>query len=375
MTTRLDPHLVAMAAQAARRNNLHVFLRQSFRVIVPGQTLSGDDYLEALSFALQRAALQDGGRLMVTMPPRHLKSIAASVVLCAWLLGRDPRLKIMVASYADALAKDQARLFRRLVESGYYRSTFPQAAISPSRKTATEFVTAQGDGRRAVTVGGSVTGMGADLLIIDDIMKASDAGSEAKREEARRFFDETLVSRLNNKSTGSIIVLQQRLHQDDLIAHLQERDRFEHLNFPAIAETEESYDIYGGFAWTRARGSVLAPSREPRKVLDSIRADIGEAAFTTQYQQDPASAGSAMLDFTKVTRLPGRARDHRRLRRVQSWDTAIKDGPNWDYSVGMTLGWDDERWVVLDVVRRRMKFDALDLPPKVRAIQKESLFS
>ncbi len=359
MTPPNNADIDARAANALRQDNLLIFLMGAIEVIEPQIKLARDDYLEALCFALQTAALKDGGRLMVTMPPRYLKSITTSVILCAWILGLNPRLQIMVASYADDLATDLARKFRTLVESGFYRSVFPEAAIRPKRATATAFVTAQGGGRRAVTIGGSVTGMGADLIIVDDIMKAKDASSDAKRQEARRFFDETLYSRLNDKSEGSVLVVQQRLHQDDLIAHLQDRGTFDHLNLPAIATQEETHFLYRGNRWTRSNGDVLAPSREHRAALDAIRADIGPAAFATQYQQDPASAGSSMLDFSKVSLLDGLARDHRWLRTIQTWDTAIKDGPDCDYSVGMTFGWNDERWVVLDVVRRKMKFDAL----------------
>ena len=348
-----------MCARATRRTNFHVFLRDAFKVTHSRKQLSKDPYLEALSFALETAATEPAGRLMVTMPPRYLKSFAASIALVAWILGRDPACKVIVASYADGLAKEQARIFRSLVSSPFYRNTFPRAAIAPKSNTSTEFVTRQGGGRRAVTVGGSVTGMGADLLIIDDIMKASDATSEARREEARRYFDETLYTRLNDKSAGSVIVLQQRLHQDDLVAHLKEKGTFKHLNLPAIAEAPESHALYYNYGWDRDRGDVLAPTREDRDTLDQIRRDIGDSAFRTQYQQDPASAGSAILDFSKVTVLRGRAEDQNPLKVVQAWDTAIKDGPNCDYSVCVTFGWDDEHWIVLDVTRRRMKFGDL----------------
>lgn len=158
---------------------------------------------------------------------------------------------------------------------------------------------------------------------------------------------------------GSVIVVQQRLHQDDLIAHLLEKGTFRHVNFPAIAEKEETYRLYYNYNWTREKGEALAAGREGIDVLGQIKADMGEAAFRTQYQQDPASVGSTMLDFSKVTVLDGDGGDIRPLKVVQIWDTAIKDGPNCDYSVGITFACDDEMWIVLDVVRRRMKFGDL----------------
>ncbi len=359
---QLDRHSLtenAAGAIPARQENLFLFLRDAFSEIVSGQELTDDLYVQTLCFELQQAALADGGRLIVTMPPRYLKSIAASVVLPAWVLGRTATTKTLVAGYAEALATEHARAFQKLVTSRYYKRVFPGSCVEPVVNNATQFTTSAGGVRRAVTVGGSVTGIGGDLIIVDDIMKASDASSEAHREAARRYFDETLYTRLNDKRSGSIIVVQQRLHQDDLIAHLIEKQTFRHLNFPVIAEASENYRLYNDFHWERQKGDLLAPERESRETLEKIKAEIGEASFRTQYQQDPASAQSTMLDFSKVTVLESDGSDIRRLKVVQTWDTAVKDGPNCDYSVGMTFAWDDERWVLIDVIRRRMKFGDL----------------
>lgn len=359
MSDQMSPRKLRQIADAIQRQNFYMFLKQAFRACNPDRTLSEDDYLEVMAFALQSTMETPGGRLMITLPPRYLKSFAASIALPAWLLGKKPGLKIIVANYADSLAQDHAKQFRRLITSQFYKRLFPGSAQTPATNKALEFATQAGGGRRAVTVGGSVTGLGADLIIVDDIMKASDATSDTRREEARRFFDETLYTRLNKKSEGQIIVVGQRLHQDDLIAHLLERGTFEHLNLPAIAEKPTEHPLYFDFVWNRAAGTVLAQNHEDRSALDQIRSDMGEAAFRTQYQQDPASSGGTMLDFGKVTCLDCHPASVRSLKTVQTWDTAIKDGPNCDYSVCMTFGWDDERWVVLDVFRRRMNFAAL----------------
>lgn len=359
MMQDISPDEAKHHANAIRRHNLFIFMKGAFAVLHPGAKVSKDNYIETLCFELQEAATSDGGRLIITMPPRYLKSIAASIVLPAWILGRDGASKILVASYADALATDHARLFRKLVASAFYRSVFPESGAPPAVNNITQFQTSAGGGRRAVTVGGSVTGIGGDLIILDDPLKASDASSDANRENVRRFYDDTLYTRLNDKRVGSVIVVQQRLHQDDLIAHLLEKGTFRHVNFPAIAEKEETYRLYYNYTWTREKGEALAAGREGVDVLGQIKADMGEVAFRTQYQQDPASAGSTMLDFSKVTVLDADGSDIRPLKVVQTWDTAIKDGPNCDYSVGTTFAWDDEKWVIVDVVRRRMNFGDL----------------
>jgi hypothetical protein len=121
---------LTMCARATRRTNFHVFLRDAFKVTHPRKQLSEDPYLEALSFALETAATEPAGRLMVTMPPRYLKSFAASIALVAWILGRDPACKVIVASYADGLAKEQARIpsFR-----AHFIATHSRGLPSPPR--------------------------------------------------------------------------------------------------------------------------------------------------------------------------------------------------------------------------------------------------
>lgn len=112
-----------------------------------------------------------------------------------------------------------------------------------------------------------MTGLGGDFIILDDPLEASDATSDANRENVRRFYDDTLYTRLNDKKVGSVIVVQQRLYQDDLIAHLLEKGTFRHVNFPAIAEEEETYRLYYNYNWTREKGEVLAAGRESIHVL------------------------------------------------------------------------------------------------------------
>ncbi|AGI66475.1 hypothetical protein OAN307_c07500 [Octadecabacter antarcticus 307] len=137
------------------------------------------------------------------------------------------------------------------------------------------------------------------------------------------------------------------------------KGRFRHLNLPTIAEKEEQFRLYNNYNWTRSRGEVLAPSGEGQETLDNINADIGEAAFRTQYQQDHGSAGSVMLDFTKIAVLDYEGSGIRRPKTVQVWDTAVKDGPNCDFLAGITFAWDYEKWVVFDVITRRMNFGGL----------------
>ncbi len=227
-------------AIALRRQSFYAFVIEVFRVLHPGKPLAKAPYLEAMCFQLQEVAEERKRHLLITVPPRHLKSVCTSVALVAWMLGHNPSHKVIVASYGEDLARRHAADFRTVMQSPMYRRLFPGTRIEPRSNRADEIRTTRGGGRKAVSLGGAVTGFGADLIIIDDLMKAQDALSERRREEVREYFEQTLYSRLDDKKHGRIIAIQQRLHEDDFAGYLVEKDSFEHLNLPAIAETASS---------------------------------------------------------------------------------------------------------------------------------------
>ncbi|SDL25839.1 phage terminase large subunit [Aliiruegeria lutimaris] len=351
----------AELASAGARENLYLLLVRAFPILCPGEKLARAPYLEAMCYALQRVATGDCQRLMISIAPRHLKSICGSVLLPAFVLGRDPSQKVVVVSYGSDLAREHADLFRRLVTSEPYQRLFPKMRLHAKHNRIEHMKTTAGGGRRSVSHGGSITGFGANLIIIDDLGKPSEMRHESYRQELRDYFDHTLFSRLNDKRRDRIVSIQQRLHPDDFSAYLLEKERFEHLCLPSIAELPEEIPLYSGKVLIRRPGDLLNPEREPQDVLDQIRADIGRSAFQAQYQQNPSESESeflAMEDLHLVDALPD---NEKFVRRVQSWDTAAKDGPRCDYSVGLTFGWhcEEDRWYLLDVIRRRMDYTEL----------------
>ncbi|CUH46460.1 phage terminase large subunit [Ruegeria atlantica] len=355
----LDTH--KEVADALTRENLYAFLVGAFPILCPGEKLARALYLEAMCYALQRVATSQCLRLMISIAPRHLKSICGSVLLPAFVLGRDPTQKIVVVSYGKDLAREHAELFRRLVTSRYYQRLFPRMKLDPKHNRFDHMKTTAGGGRKSSSIGGGITGFGANLIIIDDLGKPSEMRHDSYRQELRDYFDQTLFSRLNDKRTDRIVSIQQRLHPDDFSAYLLEKETFEHLCLPSIAEIPEDILLYNNRYWARRPGDLLSPNREPREVLDQIKADIGNYAFQAQYQQNPSDAENEYLsmdDLHLVDTLPDEALF---TRRVQSWDTAAKGGPKCDYSVGLTFGWHDfeERWYLLDVYRKRTNITEL----------------
>jgi predicted phage terminase large subunit-like protein len=344
---------------AIYRTDLYSFIRLCFRILHPGESFVPAWHIEVMARALERAAFGNCRRLQITLPPRNLKSISASVALVAWVLGRDPSLEIVVASYGADLAAKHARDFRIVIESPEYKRLFPRMRIDPRRNTEAEIRTTLGGGRKAVSLGGALTGFGADLIIADDLMKAADAHSATERKRVRDYYDQTLFSRMNDKRTGRVIAVQQRLHEDDLAAYLIDKG-FEHLNLPAIADQEEQYELSPGRVYVRRKGEALFPAREPLHVLDEIRREIGSATFSAQYLQNPVPPEGNRLRwewFGTYAEPPGR---NALLMVVQSWDTASTAEPTSDFSVCSTWGLrQDGKWLLLDIWRNRVEYPAL----------------
>jgi hypothetical protein len=242
------------------RSDLYSFVWKAFETLHPGESFIAAKHVEAICWHLQQVAEGRIRRLLITVPPRHLKSICTSVGFAAWMLGRNPALKLLVASYGHDLAAKHARDFRTVVEAPWCKQVFPRLLAHPQRNTESEFMTTARGLHKAVSLGGAVTGHGADILIIDDMLKADDARSETERRHVHDFYEQTLFSRLNDKRNGAIIAIQQRLHEDDLAGYLLAKGNFTHLELKAIAEEDEEHAlgerrVYRRRACARWRGS------------------------------------------------------------------------------------------------------------------------
>src|SRR5262249_5246809 len=156
------------------------------------------------------------------------KSLCASVALPAWFLGHRPWERVVVASYSDVLARTHANDFRQVVNHPLYQATFP--AIRLERDTDREIVTSKRGKRIATSIDGTLTGLGGNLIVIDDPLKLGDAMSEAVRSRVIEWYRSTLLSRGDHKTAARIVVVMQRVHQADLAGYLQEQGSFEVLN-------------------------------------------------------------------------------------------------------------------------------------------------
>jgi hypothetical protein len=210
----------ARVLQALLRTDFRAFLQKIFATLSPGQTYVSTWHAEAIAWRLERVRCGEVRRLIINMPPRSLKSIAASVAFPAFVLGHDPSRRIICVSYSGDLAKKHSNDFRAGLESRWFRSAFPNTRIGPFKNSETEIELTERGFRLATSVGGTLTGRGGDIIVIYDPLKPDDALSEAKRSTANQWFTNTLLSRLDDKRTGAIVVVMQRVHVDDLTGFL-----------------------------------------------------------------------------------------------------------------------------------------------------------
>lgn len=358
----LESTLSIAEYRAILRHDFASFTERSFMELNPQAKFITGQYIELLAATLEKCRIGKTRRLIINLPPRTLKSHAASVAFPAWLLGHDPTKQIICASYGQDLADKHARDCRTLMGSAFYRELFPQTTLSPEKLAVNDFMTTKQGVRMATSVGGVLTGRGADILILDDILKPDDALSDSRRKAANEWYFNTLLSRLNSKEHGVIILVMQRLHQEDLVGEVLDREPWEVLSLPAIATTTENYPIeslFGNSAYQREIETALHPERDSAETYQKIREAIGEYNFQSQYQQDPTSREGGLIKREWIKYYEPQHLPRRFSWITQSWDTAYKSGEMNDYSVCTTWGLHGTDFYLIDVYRKRMTYPQL----------------
>ncbi|MES2288183.1 MAG: phage terminase large subunit [Pseudomonadota bacterium] len=341
------------------RRSLGHFHTEGFKILHGGEQMLPGRHIDAMVHALEQVARGDIKRLIITLPPRHGKSELVSGSFPAWILGQDPAAKITITSYGLDLSTQLADKARTIIKDPAYQRLFPATIIRPGKDRADHFVTSKRGEVRAASKAGAMTGMGTHILIVDDFHKAGETLSPVEREKAIETFRSTFFTRFDNLENGRIIIVMQRLHEDDLVGWALDHGNWHHLNLPAFAVQDEIIPLSRGDVWHRKKGDVLAPNLASREYLEQQRAAMGDRYFQPQFQQDPEAAGGGQIDlawFGQFDEMPPRTFFHKI---VQSWDPAITERVTSDYSVGMTWGFRDGKWYLLDLIRVKIAFNTL----------------
>jgi predicted phage terminase large subunit-like protein len=343
--------------KAILRQDLGTFVAKTFQHLCPGDRYLPNWHIDAIVNELRAVHEGANRRLIITQPPRSLKSICSSVAYVAWSLGHDPSKRFACVSYSQDLAATFARQFRTVVTSDWYRALFRDMRLA--KEAESECITTKGGGRFAISVGGSLTGRGADIIIIDDPMKADEAHSETARRAVSEWYSGTLLSRLDDKQNGAIILVMQRLHEDDLAGILLREGDWRHLDLPAIAEEDQKIRIGPNAVHARKKGEALHPEREPLEVLEQLKREMGSLTFSAQYQQRPVPLEGNLVKRSWIKWYESPPLSEVGAQIVDSWDVACTTGEKNDFSVCSSWLKLRRSYYLMDVWRERLEFPFL----------------
>lgn len=327
------------------------FVREAWPVLHPGTPYIHGWHIDAICAHLE--AITDGriNRLLINVPPGTMKSLLVSVFWPAWEWTFRPELQYLTTSYSEAYVKRDSRRMRDLVSSEWYQALWP---LSLPRTAEISFE----NSRRGFREGkpfASLTGGRGDRVIIDDPHSTETAESEADRNTAIRVFRESVPTRLNDPERSAIIVIMQRLHEEDVSGQILKLGLgYEHLMLPMEFEPERRCRTSIGFEDPRTEeGELLFPERFPRHVVERDKVPMGSYAVAGQFQQRPAPRSGGMFqrgDFEIVDAVPAGAK------RCRAWDfaaTAPKAGKQPDWTVGLRMAYVGGIFYVEDVRRDR----------------------
>ena len=343
--------------RAILATDFRAFVDYVFGLLRPGIPFKPNWHIDAMAHKVSQVASGDVKRLIITVPPRHLKSIIASVALPAWYLGHNPSERVVCVSYSAELAKTHSNDFRRVVTDPVYQAVFPKMVLA--RETDSEIHTTLRGRRYATSIGGTLTGRGGNLFIIDDPLKPSDAISEVNRQRVIEWFGSTLSTRADDKQNARIVVVMQRIHVEDLVGDLLEKEAgYEVLNLPAVAQSTTTYDLGGGRTHIREKGDLLHPAHEPAEVLRELKKSMGSMLFSAQYQQAPEPPGGKIIK-RKMLKYYSAVEQRPTDRLVLSWDIALSEKEEADYSACVVLLNRGDSYFVFDVIRGKFPFNKL----------------
>jgi predicted phage terminase large subunit-like protein len=361
------------ARRAELLASLWEFVKASWKIVEPEQELTENWHLVRLCRVLEDVTAGLIRRLIINVPPGTLKSLLVSVFWPAWAWARKPGLRFLTASYGAHLTTRDNLKSRDIVTSPWYQRLFPLGLVE-DQNTKTRYNTDRGGWRIATSVGGVGTGEHPDVIIIDDPTTADQAASKAERDAANRWFDRTISSRGITRPGLAIVVIMQRLHEDDLSGHLLRRGGCDHVRWPMRFERCECL-AEGGLrvrdlkdpaerqaAVERVRhedrcavhkadvawqpdahdprtepGELLIPALIPEDKVRQLELDLGPYGAAGQLQQRPAPEGGGLFKLEWFKYIDSVPADDPVVRAARGWDTAASEGKG-DWTRGVKIG-------------------------------------
>jgi len=334
-------------ARELARHDLYFFARWMFFQSRKYRWIRGRHH-KIICDALMRVYEGKCRRLIINIPPRYSKTQLAVIDFIAWCFGKHPDCEFIHTSYGASLAEKNSAEIREMMLSDEYRAIFPDTVLSSEK--ITHWKTTAGGSMYSAGSMGSITGYGAGkhrygfsgAIIVDDPIKADEALSDTVRPKVKDWFQNTLESRKNSRETP-IILIMQRLHEDDLAGWLLDGgngEEWEHISIPAID----------------AEGNALWPEKHSIEELRRME-QAAPYVFASQYMQSPAPLDGGIFKPGKLEVIDAMPVD---VQWVRGWDLASSKNEG-DYTAGARLGrTQDGRYIIADIARDRLAPDARD---------------
>jgi predicted phage terminase large subunit-like protein len=351
------PRLLQEIDRELATRHLKQFIRQAWHVVEPATPFVEGWHFDALCVHLEAISSGQIRNLLITIPPRHMKSLAVSVFWPCWEWIRWPQRRWLYSSYAESVSIRDSLRCRRLIQSPWYQDLFGHCfVLTGDQNEKHRFENDRSGCRIASSVGGSNTGEGGDRIICDDPHNVHEAESDVIRKGACDWWDKVMATRLNDPKTGAKVIIMQRVHEADLAGHVLAQGGYEHLCLPAEYEGTQRTS---GIGWTDPRrevGELLWPQQFGAAQIAELKLRLGSYASAAQLQQRPSPADGGILKRNwwryYPEPLPLDAFDEI----IQSWDLACKGGATSSFVVGQVWGRSGATIVLLDQVRGQWDF-------------------
>lgn len=343
--------------------SLREFLEAAWPIVEEGRELKMSWHIEAIVEHLEAVTRGEIRDLIISMPPRSLKSRIVSVMWPAWAWGElAPSTQWLYASYSHTLAKRDSVDCRTIIRSDWYQRRYSHLVqLAADQNEKMNYQNTRAGRRQATSVGSTTTGLGGDFLVIDDPHNAKDVASDTKRESVLSWYDESWLSRRNDPKTSRRVVVAQRTHDRDLIGHILEKDgsSFEHLIL--AAEFDPNRRSTTSIGWSDPRtepGELLHPERMGEKEIEGQRRGMGSKPFETQYNQNPSPDDGNIInpDWLRYWTVEPVGIEYL----IHSWDMAFKGekdgGGETSYVVGQVWACRGAERYLLYQMRDRLDF-------------------
>ena len=354
--------LIAIEAEEQRRS-FAAFVPAAWPQIEPGNPFVATRVFTVLCAVLEQVAHGRLPRLVINVPPRSGKSLLVSVLFVAWVLTWRPQTRFLTASYGEDLAERDSLRSRRLISTPWYQERHGKAVqLCADQNTKLRFETTRGGGRVAVSVNGAATGEGGDIIIVDDLHKLEYARSSGALRNDVNWYRSVLATRLNDQRTGSIIVIGQRVSENDITQHLIAEEGWRHVCLPL--EYDPAHPYLSDIDWRSTPGELLIPERYGPAQVERQKRQMGPYAVASQLQQLPAPAGGGIFQrswFRYYTPAEMPARFDQVL---QTWDLTYGLTERGDFVVGQLWGRVGPNKYLIRQVRGRFNF-----PETIRQIE------